>query len=148
MNEFKERNSNREITNEFYLEISMFAFNCRKVAAVSGDARRALDICRRATEILEEQPELRAKSDDPTSNCVDMVHVQKAIAEMISNAKVQAIRNCSRLEKNLLRAIECEVSRTGVEETTLYSVHKQLISLAMFLGDIKPTMSKFFFFVF
>ena len=30
-------------------------FAARKVAAVSGDARRALDICRRATEIAERE---------------------------------------------------------------------------------------------
>lgn len=117
---------------------------------MSGDARRALDICRRATEILEEEPHLN-DDGDPTLNttasaaCVNMLHVQKAISEMISNPKVQAIRSCSRLEKNFLRAVECEVSRTGVEETTFHGVYKQLISLAMFLGDIKPSISKLYY---
>lgn len=113
---------------------------------MSGDARRALDICRRATEILEEEPELNddgVNASDPTSStCVNMLHVQRAISEMISNPKVQAIRSCSRLEKNFLRAVECEVSRTGVDETTFHGVYKQLISLAMFMGDFKPSISK------
>lgn len=38
-------------------------FASRKVAAVSGDARRALDICRRAVEIAEQESELAAAKD-------------------------------------------------------------------------------------
>lgn len=41
-------------------------FASRKVAAVSGDARRALDICRRAVEIAEQESELVAEKD-PTN---------------------------------------------------------------------------------
>ncbi|KAJ5135769.1 ATPase AAA-type core [Penicillium bovifimosum] len=39
-------------------------FASRKVAAVSGDARRALDICRRAVEIAEQAAEQAAVADD------------------------------------------------------------------------------------
>lgn len=39
-------------------------FASRKVAAVSGDARRALDICRRAVEIAEKQAEEQKKQQD------------------------------------------------------------------------------------
>ncbi|KAL1966463.1 hypothetical protein VTN77DRAFT_4385 [Rasamsonia byssochlamydoides] len=42
-------------------------FASRKVAAVSGDARRALDICRRAVEIAEQEYE-SAKAKGATSN--------------------------------------------------------------------------------
>ncbi|PLN80327.1 putative origin recognition complex subunit Orc1 [Aspergillus taichungensis] len=38
-------------------------FASRKVAAVSGDARRALDICRRAVEIAEQSSEAASKED-------------------------------------------------------------------------------------
>jgi origin recognition complex subunit 1 len=38
-------------------------FASRKVAAVSGDARRALDICRRAVEIAEQEAEAAAAAD-------------------------------------------------------------------------------------
>jgi len=40
-------------------------FAARKVAAVSGDARRALDICRRAVEIAETEKTLQALEDEP-----------------------------------------------------------------------------------
>ncbi|KAA8652048.1 hypothetical protein EYZ11_004171 [Aspergillus tanneri] len=39
-------------------------FASRKVAAVSGDARRALDICRRAVEIAEQASDVAAKESD------------------------------------------------------------------------------------
>jgi origin recognition complex subunit 1 len=74
----------------------------RKVAAVSGDARRALDICRRATEIAE---------GEDRKAVVSMVHVQKALGEMISSAKVQAIRSSSKMEQLFLEAVTNEVSK-------------------------------------
>ena len=69
----------------------------RKVAAVSGDARRALDICRRATEIAQPKP---ASGTVTTSRrkvraeekLVGMAHVDLAVQEMFSSAKIQAIR--------------------------------------------------------
>nr|NP_477303.1 origin recognition complex subunit 1 [Drosophila melanogaster]O16810.2 RecName: Full=Origin recognition complex subunit 1; Short=DmORC1 [Drosophila melanogaster]AOQ07861.1 Orc1-RA [synthetic construct]AAF59236.1 origin recognition complex subunit 1 [Drosophila melanogaster]AAM11133.1 LD11626p [Drosophila melanogaster]AOQ14211.1 Orc1-PA [synthetic construct] len=100
----------------------------RKVAAVSGDARRALDICRRATEI----------ADTAAVKCVTMLHVQQALAEMIASAKVQAIRNCSRMEQIFLQAIAAEVTRTGVEETTFMGVYQQVETIAAFMGVTFP----------
>lgn len=59
----------------------------RKVAAVSGDARRALDICRRATEIAENM------SPSKKNLClVGTNHVDTALKEMFSSPKVVAIR--------------------------------------------------------
>ncbi|PGH11300.1 hypothetical protein AJ80_07200 [Polytolypa hystricis UAMH7299] len=43
-------------------------FASRKVAAVSGDARRALDICRRAVEIAEQASELAAAKANNNTN--------------------------------------------------------------------------------
>uniref|UniRef100_A0A1A9ZNE4 Origin recognition complex subunit 1 n=1 Tax=Glossina pallidipes TaxID=7398 RepID=A0A1A9ZNE4_GLOPL len=99
-----------------------------KVAAVSGDARRALDICRRATEI--------ADSSKNKEICVNILHVQQALSEMIASAKVQAIKKCSRLEQILLQAIAAEVTRTGVEETYFMGVYTQFESIANFMGGI------------
>ncbi|XP_061400763.1 origin recognition complex subunit 1 [Musca vetustissima] len=100
----------------------------RKVAAVSGDARRALDICRRATEI----------ADAAATKCVNMLHVQQALNEMISSAKVQAIKNCSRLEQIFLQAVVAEVTRTGVEETSFMGVYTQIETIAAFMGATTP----------
>ncbi|XP_022230998.2 origin recognition complex subunit 1 [Drosophila obscura] len=100
----------------------------RKVAAVSGDARRALDICRRATEI----------ADTALDKCVTMLHVQQALGEMIASAKVQAIKNCSRLEQIFLQAVAAEVTRTGVEESTFMGVYTQVETIAAFMGVSLP----------
>lgn len=55
----------------------------RKVAAVSGDARRVLDICRRATEIAEA---------NTSSKLVHITHVDAALKEMFSSSKILAIQ--------------------------------------------------------
>lgn len=78
----------------------------RKVASVSGDARRALDICRRATEVAE----LDSKATD-TNQLVTMVHVQRAVQEMIASVKVLAIKSFSKLEQIFLQAVAAEVSQ-------------------------------------
>ncbi|XP_037945338.1 origin recognition complex subunit 1 [Teleopsis dalmanni] len=107
----------------------------RKVAAVSGDARRALDICRRATEIADASFDANNK----TKLCVNMAHVQQALGEMIASAKVQSIKNCSRLEQLFLQAVVAEITRTGVDETNFMSVYLQIETIAAFMGVTVPT---------
>ncbi|CAH4030346.1 origin recognition complex subunit 1 [Pieris brassicae] len=77
----------------------------RKVAAVSGDARRAIALCTRALELAEGQ--------------AGLLEVQKALDEAASSATVRAIGFCSPAEKLMLRAVAAEVERTGSDETTL-----------------------------
>ena len=57
------------------------------MAALSGDARRALDICRRSTEIAEE--DCKSKKQE---HCVGMKHVDAALQEMFSSPKIVAMR--------------------------------------------------------
>lgn len=105
-------------------------FVSRKVAALSGDARRALDICRRASEIAETE----------AIPAVSMDHVQKAIDEMISCPKSLAIKSCSKMEKLFLQAVCEEVHRTGLEEVIFRGVYKQLETLAALDGRKAPTV--------
>ncbi|KAL5290488.1 ORC1 family protein [Megaselia abdita] len=104
----------------------------RKVAAVSGDCRRALDICRRATEIADSN----TKSKDNVQ--VSMIHVTQALNEMIASPKVQAIKSCSKLEKIFLQGVIAEITRTGVEETVFINVFSQVETIARFLGHPVP----------
>lgn len=106
----------------------------RKVASVSGDCRRALDICRRAVEIAE--------AENPNNVKVSMENVQQTFAEMISSSKVQAIKGCSKMEQIFLQAVEAEVTRTGVEETTFLGVYNQFESKLMFMGKKVPPPGK------
>lgn len=73
----------------------------RKVASVSGDCRRALDICRRATEIAEE---MNAKNE-----IVGFVHVNQALNEMFASPRIKAIKCCTKFEKLFLQAVASEV---------------------------------------
>lgn len=107
----------------------------RKVAALSGDARRALDICRRASEIAE----LEA-STHKTPPSVSMANVQQALTEMISCPKVQAIKSCSKMEKFFLQAVCVEVERTGVEEVVFRGVYNQFKAISTLNGVRVPTV--------
>ncbi|KAK1897588.1 Origin recognition complex subunit 1 [Dissostichus eleginoides] len=85
----------------------------RKVAALSGDARRCLDICRRATEICE-----HSAADTSSTGLVGMSHVMDALNEMFSSAYITAIKCVSVQEQLFLRAIIAEFRRLGLEEAT------------------------------
>ncbi|XP_037837186.1 origin recognition complex subunit 1 isoform X2 [Kryptolebias marmoratus] len=87
----------------------------RQVAALSGDARRCLDICRRATEICE----LSA------AGLVGMSHVMEALDEMFSSAYITAIKCASTQEQLFLRAVIAEFRRLGLEEATFQQVFVQ-----------------------
>ncbi|KAK2889257.1 hypothetical protein Q8A67_014632 [Cirrhinus molitorella] len=92
----------------------------RKVAALSGDARRCLDICRRATEICE-----HSGSQKNGSGLVGMSHVMEALDEMFSSSYIAAIRSASVQEQLFLRAVIAEFRRLGLEEATFQQVFVQ-----------------------
>ncbi|KAM8889003.1 origin recognition complex subunit 1 isoform 2-T2 [Synchiropus picturatus] len=89
----------------------------RKVAALSGDARRCLDICRRATEICE-----HSAADSSAPRLVSVSHVMEALNEMFSSPYVTAIKAASLQEQLFLRAVIAEFRRLGLEEATFQQV--------------------------
>ncbi|XP_004774516.1 origin recognition complex subunit 1 [Mustela putorius furo] len=109
----------------------------RKVAALSGDARRCLDICRRATEICEFSCQ---KPDSP--GLVTVTHLLQAVDEMFSSSYITAIKNSSVLEQSFLRAILAEFRRSGLEEATFQQVYTQHVALCRMEGLPYPTMSE------
>lgn len=121
-----------------------FYFSNRKVASVSGDCRRALDICRRATEIAEE------KSNGAGPIEVNFAHINQALSEMFASPKVRAIKNCTKFEKLFLQAVASEIQRTGIEEVEFHRVFWQIGTLAPILGIKNPPnegLLYFFFFI-
>ncbi|KFV52361.1 Origin recognition complex subunit 1 [Gavia stellata] len=106
----------------------------RKVAALSGDARRCLDICRRATEICEFASQKR------TPEIVRIAHVTEAIDEMFSSPYINAISSLH--EQIFLKAILAEFHRAGVEEATVQQVYHQHIALCRIEGMQSPTISE------
>ncbi|KAI4497510.1 hypothetical protein M0802_007521 [Mischocyttarus mexicanus] len=106
----------------------------RKVSAVSGDARRALDICRRATEIAELYKREKVTMND----------VNEALLEMIGSSKVQAIKHCSQMEQMFLQAVSALVTRTSIEEACFKNVYDQLSSMCSFEGIRIPKVTEVF----
>ncbi|XP_040262854.1 origin recognition complex subunit 1 [Bufo bufo] len=108
----------------------------RKVAALSGDARRCLDICRRATEICE----FSGKKGE--LSLVKMPHVIEALDEMFSSPYVMAIRSASVQEQAFLKAVIAEFRRSGLEEATFQQVYHQYVVLCRIEGMHPPSMSE------
>jgi len=101
-------------------------FASRKVAAVSGDARRALDICRRAVELAETGTDGVAsvngnRSSKKQSN-VTIATIMRAINEATSNPIQQHIRDLPVMSKAILIAVMQRLRRSGLVETTVGDV--------------------------
>ncbi|EFX01327.1 origin recognition complex subunit [Grosmannia clavigera kw1407] len=114
-------------------------FASRKVAAVSGDARRALDICRRAVELAEAESRQAPVPGTPTkpkrgetsltvaatsskrsnsSGRVTIDTVRRAIAEATSSPLQQYLRALPFASRLLLAALVARAQRTGLAEST------------------------------
>ncbi|XP_011701490.1 PREDICTED: origin recognition complex subunit 1 isoform X2 [Wasmannia auropunctata] len=120
------------LKNTDIFENEIIQLIARKVSAVSGDARRALDICRRVAEITETH----------NNTTVSVQDVNEALSEMIINPKVQAIKHCSRFEQIFLQAVCVEVKRIGVEEVCFINVYRQFESLCSFDGYKTPNITQ------
>ncbi|KAF2761996.1 P-loop containing nucleoside triphosphate hydrolase protein, partial [Pseudovirgaria hyperparasitica] len=106
-------------------------FAARKVAAVSGDARRALDICRRAVELAEAEDAASTSisaPDDPATPLpakkvsVTIATIKRAIAEATSSPLQQYLRALPLASKLFLAALLARVRRSGVGEALLGDV--------------------------
>ena len=120
-------------------------FAARKVAAVSGDARRALDICRRAVEIAEQAQEQKDTEEEPDEAMtpsktgrnkqsdnvnpnlkklakVTITTIKQAINEATSSPVAQHLRSLPLSAKLFLAALLARSRRTGVVESTLADV--------------------------
>ncbi|KAI0379691.1 P-loop containing nucleoside triphosphate hydrolase protein [Hypomontagnella monticulosa] len=118
-------------------------FASRKVAAVSGDARRALDICRRAVELAEADvknaepdpgtPSKRAKAKtgeaDKTKASkgkVTIATVKRAINEATTSPLQQYLRALPFASKLVLTALLVRNERTGLPDSTYGDVMEEM----------------------
>ncbi|KAF8867263.1 origin of replication binding protein [Acephala macrosclerotiorum] len=108
-------------------------FASRKVAAVSGDARRALDICRRAVELAESDvlgqaapntPSKSGKGDKVSKSFgkVTIATIKRAINEATTSPLQQYLRGLPLSSKVLLAALLAKTRRTGIAESILGDV--------------------------
>jgi origin recognition complex subunit 1 len=136
-------------------------FASRKVAAVSGDARRALDICRRAVEIAEAdaatQPEdsapgtpskkgrgAKADGDTPPQkkvvlkqHTVTIATIKQAINEATSSPLQQYLRSLPLSSKLFLAALLARIRRTGIGEAVVGDVLDEARNLGL-MTELTP----------
>jgi Cdc6-like AAA superfamily ATPase len=105
----------------------------RKVSSISGDARRAFAICRRAIELLEESS-LTLKRETITIN-----HIQKVITDMYSGPSVQAVRKASMHQKIFLTSIFRVARVNGTQEVEFGDVCCEHERISGLKGIFKPT---------
>ncbi|KAI5864978.1 P-loop containing nucleoside triphosphate hydrolase protein [Durotheca rogersii] len=118
-------------------------FASRKVAAVSGDARRALDICRRAVELAE--ADVKASGIDPATPSkrgkfksgeedrpktvrgkVTIATVKRAINEATSSPLQQYLRALPFASKLVLSSLLIRNERTGLPDSTYGDVVEEM----------------------
>eukprot|EP00884_Botryococcus_braunii_P008272 jgi/Botrbrau1/17446/Bobra.0054s0035.1 len=91
-------------------------YAARKVAAVSGDVRRLLELLRRATELAELEGSSAGKAPTTAATrgstgegpCVNPRHVDAALAEMFGSIHIKMTQNACPLEKLLLACLLLE----------------------------------------
>ncbi|KAF9098074.1 Origin recognition complex, subunit 1 [Mortierella sp. AD031] len=128
-------------------------FAARKVGAVSGDARRALDICRRAVEIVEsnaqkaeEQRRQKAEKNPfedlgpaPDPEQVTIRTVDQAIKEMFASPNVRLIQTASLHQKLFLVALTSRLRRLGLAEVEFSEIAHAHLQMCR-LHNIEPPM--------
>ncbi|KAF9357978.1 Origin recognition complex, subunit 1 [Mortierella sp. AD094] len=128
-------------------------FAARKVGAVSGDARRALDICRRAVEIVESNAQKveaqRRKAAEknpfeyidpaPEPEQVTIRTVDQAIKEMFASPNVRLIQTASLHQKLFLVALTSKLRRLGLAEVEFSEIAHAHLQMCR-LHNIEPPM--------
>ncbi|KAM0486787.1 hypothetical protein ACHAPX_000050 [Trichoderma viride] len=128
-------------------------FASRKVAAVSGDARRALDICRRAVELAEGDapgdpmtPSKRANDngipDQSRRGRVTISTIKRAINEATTNPIQQHLRGLPLTSKMLMAALLLRIRRSGLAETTLGETLDELQRSTAYTARPPPGMAQ------
>lgn len=153
--------SRLEDVGQVVVEPDAIQFASRKVAAVSGDARRALDICRRAVELAEqdsltseqsgkenEAPNTPSKTPGrrkpvaPTAGVlkkgiVTIATIKRAINEATSTPLAAHLRSLPLSSKIFLAALLAQLRRTGITESTLADVVDEARKLGL-MSQNKP----------
>ncbi|KAK3176425.1 hypothetical protein OEA41_007748 [Lepraria neglecta] len=134
-------------------------FASRKVAAVSGDARRALDICRRAVEMAESEalaadnpllatPSKSARKKEkksleneeaskqkPKTGKVTIATIKQAINEATSSPLQQYFKALPLAAKLFLAALLARTRRSGVNECILSDIVEEAKRLGVMSAD-------------
>ncbi|CRK31312.1 hypothetical protein BN1708_015926 [Verticillium longisporum] len=128
-------------------------FASRKVAAVSGDARRALDICRRAVELAEAEAQpvpttpshgshRHGNEDIKTTQRggrVTIATIRRAINEATTNPIQQYLRSLALGPRLLLFALVARTQKSGTSDATFGDIMDEVQRvLNMASGSLLP----------
>ncbi|XP_016899376.1 origin of replication complex subunit 1B-like [Cucumis melo] len=114
-------------------------FASRKVAAISGDARRALEICRRAAEIMDYHLKKHLSLISNTAKThVGIAEVETAIQEMFQAPHIQVMKSCSKQSKIFLTAMVHDYYKTGLGEATFEKLAMTFSNLCTSNGEEFP----------
>ena len=112
----------------------------RKVAAISGDIRRALQIARRAAEICDRDAREKGQTDGPNTSVPEMAplvtirHINLAHKELTSTAYMLAVKSASRFERLMLAAVVLQIRSSGREELIYDDVVRRFESICRTRG--------------
>lgn len=111
----------------------------KKVSSLSGDIRRALQVCRRATEMAKadntkvEKGELKLKDFNKNSKNeknevvnIGMSHIQKAFLELYNSKTTLLLKALRKYEKLIIIAIGIESSKSTLDKVKLSDVTNRI----------------------
>ncbi|PRP83983.1 hypothetical protein PROFUN_08667 [Planoprotostelium fungivorum] len=112
-----------------------------KVASVSGDARRALELCRRASSIAE----MEWKEADETGRTTGKIrakHINTAIKDMFGSHRSQSMKFLDMTSKLFLLSVVLSVKRKGLAEVSMGFIYDQLSLLYnRYFPELLPNFS-------
>ncbi|KAI9183153.1 Origin recognition complex, subunit 1 [Blastocladiella emersonii ATCC 22665] len=124
-------------------------FAARKVATVNGDARRLLDVCRRAVELAETEAATKAGSavtgaEVPVTVVVQVPHIKAATDEMYASPVAHYLRTgASYLQKLVVAVLVAAQRRTGLREIDVDDVMGVAREAAVLAGKPLPDAGDF-----
>ncbi|CAO1627742.1 unnamed protein product [Jaminaea pallidilutea] len=120
-------------------------FASKRISNVSGDARRMLDVCRRAIETIEVQGSADSAAAPVDKRAVTIADIRNVLDGMAKSSRPSHIsRSLSTHAKVLLVSMLSLVRKTGIAETCLadLAAHHRALSRLHGLGDSDDAQSK------
>ncbi|KAL1778760.1 cell division control protein 6-like [Sigmodon hispidus] len=134
-----------QVSRDQVLDSAAVQFCARKVSAVSGDIRKALDVCRRAIEIVETDVksqtilkplsagESQSPSEAPVPKRVGLAHISQVISEVDGNRVTlnqdKTQDSLPLQQKILVCSLLLLTQRLKIKEVTLGKLHEAYSSI-------------------
>ncbi|XP_063412447.1 cell division control protein 6 homolog [Mytilus trossulus] len=112
------------------MEPSAIQFCARKISAVAGDMRKALDVCRRAVEMVEHEVKTQKVLSSPTKRPpavpkkIGVVQINKVLSEVYGSSSVSNSQDSIPLQQKLIVCtLLLMVNKGKMKEVTMGKVH-------------------------